>query len=273
VRKVFISHSHKDRIFADQLSKDLSKNGLEVWYSEWEMKPGDSLTRKISEGIISSGSMLVLLSSSSVSSKWVEKEFSIALCDNLASRSVKIIPILLEDCTFPRSFHFLGDTVYADFRGEYDVALRRLLAVLGVRPSRQGVKSYTGDPRALKALQPPGIEVAQWEGLRMHWTHDHLAETIEFLLTENDVISRPILEIPLTKMEASKLRRMSEPLAWGYYDLVDPQGPYRAIVQLSFVTQVPEYVSLRWLLNSRRRRALRVSWLRFVSEPTFDELE
>src|SRR5215472_11323729 len=60
--QVFISHSHKDRAFVERLANDLGANGLDVWYSEWQMKPGDSLTQKVAEGIKSSGSMIIVLS-------------------------------------------------------------------------------------------------------------------------------------------------------------------------------------------------------------------
>jgi hypothetical protein len=167
MRSVFISHSHMDRSFAEKLANDLGKHGLDVWYSEWQMKPGDSLTRKVADGIISSGSMLVLLSKNSVQSEWVEKELSLALCDSLANKNVRILPVLIETCAFPRSFHFLGDTIYADFRDDYNTALQRLLSALGVRPSRRGMKPYEDDPALLNVQQEGAITVARWEGLEI----------------------------------------------------------------------------------------------------------
>jgi hypothetical protein len=271
MQRVFLSYSHKDRPFAERLASDLAKNDIIVWYDEWEMKPGDSLVRKVSEGIMSSGSMLVLLSESSASSRWVQKEFSIALCDSLAKRDVKIVPILLEDCTFPKSFHFLGDIIYADFRSDYDDALRRLLSALSVRPSRHGIKSYKKDLQTLKVTRPAGIEVACWEGLEMIWQFDSLTGTVEFLLKHGArVTRRPLLSIPVTKIEAYKLRHLSERGGWGYYDLVEPVGPYRSCVRITYYIEEPDYANLVWLIDSKRRRTLRIRWDQFSGEPLFE---
>ncbi|MGO9782572.1 MAG: toll/interleukin-1 receptor domain-containing protein [Streptosporangiaceae bacterium] len=270
--RVFISHSYIDRSFAEKIANDLSRRGLNVWYSEWQMKPGDSLTQKVSEGIISSGSMLVLLSKSSVQSKWVEKELSLALCNSLASKNVQIVPVLIETCTFPRSFHFLGDTIYADFRDNYDTALNRLLAALGVRPSRRGIKLYEDDPSSLNVEMPGEITISCWEGLEMLWEFDRLAESIDLRLTKDGAESEwPLLQIPLTKKQSSKVQGMRQNGGWGYYDLIDPVGPYRALINVAFLTSECEPLTFRWLIDGRRRRAIRVSWDIFVGEddPTF----
>jgi hypothetical protein len=261
-----------DQSFAQRLANDLSKHGLNVWYSEWQMQPGDSLTRKISEGIISSGSMLVLLSKNSVQSEWVEKELSLALCNNLANKNVRIMPVLLETCTFPRSFHFLGDTIYADFRNDYDSALTRLLSALGVRPSKRGLKLYEDDISLLNVEAPGAIAVARVEGLETIWEFDRLAESINLLLAKDGTESKwPLLQIPLTKKQNSKILSMRENNGWGYYELIDLVGPYQALINVTFLSFECEPLAFRWLIDGRRRRTVRVSWDIFVGEndPTF----
>jgi hypothetical protein len=272
VRKVFISHSHLDQLFAERLAKDLGKHGLDVWYSEWQMRPGDSLTQKVAEGITSSGSMVVLLSKNSVQSPWVEKELSLALCSKLARQNVQIFPVLLETCSFPKSFHFIGDTLYADFRDDYNRALQRLLSALGVRPGRRGIKLYEGDASLLNVDQPGAITVARWEGLEMIWEFDRLTESIDLTLEHNGATPQwPLLQVPLTKRQSSKVRGMRENGGWGYYDLVDAIGPYRALINVAFLTHECEPLTFRWLIDGRRRRALRISWDIFggQDDPTF----
>ena len=49
--KIFLSHSSKDKEFVRKLADDLKTYGLSVWFDEWEIKVGDSITNKISQGI------------------------------------------------------------------------------------------------------------------------------------------------------------------------------------------------------------------------------
>jgi hypothetical protein len=48
---VFLSHSAKDKAVVRPLPERLRKDGLKVWFDEWEIKPGDSIPAKIEEGL------------------------------------------------------------------------------------------------------------------------------------------------------------------------------------------------------------------------------
>lgn len=271
MKKVFLSYSHKDRPFAEKLAGDLAKSGIAVWYDDWEMKPGDSLMQKVAQGIESSGGMLVLLSRNSVGSAWVEKEFSTALSDSLAQRKVKILPVLLEDCSFPRSFHFLGDIIYADFRTSYEDGLRRLLSVLGHGPGRRGVRSYGEGIGTLGVTRRPGILVALVEGLEMIWRFDSLTGVVDFLLKQGREVTRhPLISIRATKSDAYRLRHSNGGGIWGYYDLVEPVGRYISCVRLTYCIQEPDYTNLVWLLDDKRRRTLEMRWEQFTGETLFE---
>lgn len=39
---VFLSHSSKDKTIVRDLAARLRKDGLKLWFDEWELKPGDS---------------------------------------------------------------------------------------------------------------------------------------------------------------------------------------------------------------------------------------
>jgi len=270
--KVFISHSHRDQAFVRRLAQDLDGNGLEVWYSEWEMKPGDSIAKKIGTGVLSCGYMIVVLSPHSVNSKWVEKELSVGITAHLAEKNVTLIPILLRDCQFPATFHLLGDTIYADFRGDYDGALKRLIAALGVRPCRRGIKRFDGVLEDLKVEKPNAITMAQWEGLSTLWDFDRLIDVVTFYISRGEETSSPLLEVPLTRTEARRIRgsrKSSE--GWGYYDLLPPVGAYAACVNITFLSREWEPTHLTWMIDRKRRRALRLGWDIFggMEDPTF----
>jgi len=121
---LFISYSSKDAEFVGQLAADLFSRGAKVWWDKWQMKVGDSLHKKIQEGITNSAWLCVVLSPHSVSSPWVEKELNAALMRELEQKQVFVLPILYKDCEIPL---MLKDKVYADFRASYQQGLEAIL--------------------------------------------------------------------------------------------------------------------------------------------------
>ncbi len=103
-------------------------NGVQSWYDNWEILPGDSLTHKIGESILDNDFFVVVLSPNSVDSEWVQRELDLALNKEFRERQVQVIPVLLRDCEVPP---FLRDKVYADFRQDYHNGLVKLLRAVG----------------------------------------------------------------------------------------------------------------------------------------------
>jgi hypothetical protein len=73
--KIFLSHSKKDKVFIEKLANDLRSCGIDVWYDEWEIPPGESIRKKIFEdGITSCDLFFIYLTENSIPSYWVQKE-------------------------------------------------------------------------------------------------------------------------------------------------------------------------------------------------------
>lgn len=129
IRQVFICHSSKDKAFVRTLANDLKAHGVPVWFDEWSLKLGDSLTEKIQDGIQSSGWLLVVLSKNSVRSGWARRELNAGLALELEKNRIYILPVRIDSCRLPI---FLRDRLYADFRKPYrvglDLILRRVTA-------------------------------------------------------------------------------------------------------------------------------------------------
>ena len=143
---VFISHNHQDKTFVRRLGADLAANGVRPWIDEAEINVGDSLISKIGAAIDELDYFAIVLSPRSVASAWVQQELEQALTSQLASRQVKVLPILLEQCEIPA---FLRGKLYADFTqfARYDESFARLLKALGVETDKgQGGTVY--DPFA-----------------------------------------------------------------------------------------------------------------------------
>ena len=83
---VFISHASEDKLdVARPLASLLVQAGLSVWLDEFELTVGDSLRRKIDQGLASCRFGLVILSKAFFAKEWPQKEL-----DALVAR---------EDCT------------------------------------------------------------------------------------------------------------------------------------------------------------------------------
>ena len=78
--RVFISHNHKDRIFVEQkITGPLAKRGIETWYSNSDIIPGENYIQAIEAGLLKSDWVIVIVSQHSAASDWVRAEVRTAL--------------------------------------------------------------------------------------------------------------------------------------------------------------------------------------------------
>jgi signal transduction histidine kinase len=129
---IFLSHTGEDKPFARRLGADLDRSGARVWIDEAEIQIGDSLIRKIEEGISNANYLGVVLSPASVASSWVQREVEIALTKEIGGKRVIVLPFLYKTCDIPP---FLSGKTYADFRtnGAYYEELNKVKKRLGLR--------------------------------------------------------------------------------------------------------------------------------------------
>ncbi|BCS89103.1 toll/interleukin-1 receptor domain-containing protein [Pseudodesulfovibrio sediminis] len=130
---VFLSHSSEDKSLVRKIGNDLMRYGAKVWIDEAEIKIGDSLIDKISEGIHEADYLAVSLSRASVKSEWVKRELNIALNREISGHRIKVVPLLLKQCDLPL---FLIDKKYINLSGTYNYidgiqALAKDLNLLG----------------------------------------------------------------------------------------------------------------------------------------------
>ncbi len=76
--RIFISYSHLDTRFVNQLTADLQRNGIEVWIDQSGIRGGEAWSKAIVEGINNCDAFLSVLSPNSTASRNVTKELSIA---------------------------------------------------------------------------------------------------------------------------------------------------------------------------------------------------
>src|SRR6266702_1001896 len=86
---IFISHASEDKKdFVEPLAYALQTVGISVWYDDFSLKIGDSLSEAIDRGLANSSHGLVVLSQNFFEKKWPRRELGA-----LIARSVRILPI------------------------------------------------------------------------------------------------------------------------------------------------------------------------------------
>jgi hypothetical protein len=71
---VFISYSHNDKDVVDVLANRLAADQINYWLDEKDLFVGDVVDKAISKGIQESLLFIIVLTPTSISSRWVERE-------------------------------------------------------------------------------------------------------------------------------------------------------------------------------------------------------
>lgn len=124
---IFLSHTSEDKPFVRKLKESLENHGVtKVWLDEAEIQIGDSLIKKIEEGLRMTKYTGVILSPRSIKSNWVEKELEIAMNREIGTGEVVVLPLVIEECEIPT---FLQGKLYAKFctPEQFDSSLQKLV--------------------------------------------------------------------------------------------------------------------------------------------------
>lgn len=81
--KVFLSFAYEDQILAEKIAIFLQSNGIDTWWAEWCIRPGDSLRQMIDEGLKECTHFIALLTPTSVTRPWVNQEMDAGLVKKL----------------------------------------------------------------------------------------------------------------------------------------------------------------------------------------------
>ena len=57
---VFISHNKADKNQAREIAMFLAAENINVWFDEWDISPGDSITEEISNGLCKCSHMIMI---------------------------------------------------------------------------------------------------------------------------------------------------------------------------------------------------------------------
>ena len=88
-----LAHTSEDKEgFVEPLARELAEMGVAPWLDIWEIRPGDSLVRKLfEEGLDTVGAVIVVVSESSAAKPWVREELGAAVVRRITS-NVRLFP-------------------------------------------------------------------------------------------------------------------------------------------------------------------------------------
>ncbi len=121
---VFLSHSSRDKLRVRQLAERLREAGLQVWFDEWVIQPGDDIYSAIEHGLEYARTLILCMSQAAIDSDWVKLERNTAIFRDPQNKQRRFIPVLLADCRMPDTIRRYA---YVDWRDESDEALAKLI--------------------------------------------------------------------------------------------------------------------------------------------------
>lgn len=136
--RAFISHSSEDKISVRKLAEKLRSSHVDAWYAEWEIGPGDSIVEKIGKGLSECDVFIIVVSTNSIASRWVQEELNSAVVRRI-SEEARIIPVRLDDSPVPTVINHLHWVKMPPPEEEFDKLLRAIFGVndkppLGIIP-------------------------------------------------------------------------------------------------------------------------------------------
>jgi class 3 adenylate cyclase len=94
--RVFLSHNQRNREFVEQrIREPLASRGVETWYAEQDIIPGDDYIRRIQDGLLKCDWMLVVVTEHAGASDWVRAEVNTALKD--ARFRGRVLPLRVDE--------------------------------------------------------------------------------------------------------------------------------------------------------------------------------
>jgi hypothetical protein len=140
--KCFISYASEDMAFAKRLHGDLQRKGVQCWFAPESLRAGDKFKMEIDESIQHCDKLLVILSTHSVTSGWVEHEVGIARHKESNGKRLVIMPILLETnatrstkkwVKYIQNNRHIEEFIHWNDSSQYQRALSQLLTHLKVK--------------------------------------------------------------------------------------------------------------------------------------------
>ena len=140
----FISYSSDDDEFTRKLHGDLQNEGVRCWFAPEDMKIGGKIREELDTHIRLRDKLVLVLSESSINSRWVELEVETAFEEEDRRGEIVLFPIRLDDSVFGVTAHWaqqirqtrnIGDFTSWKDHDSYTTAFERVVRDLSSKES------------------------------------------------------------------------------------------------------------------------------------------
>jgi hypothetical protein len=134
MKDIFICHASEDKkTFIEPLLEALSSEDISCWYDNAEIKWGDSIVKKVNQGLRSSRFVLVALSMNSIKKHWPNAELEASINMEFSAGTTKVLPLLIgndeEIETIIEHYPILQSKLYV----KYSIGIKEILKLLKER--------------------------------------------------------------------------------------------------------------------------------------------
>ncbi len=134
--QTFISHSHRDKEFAQLLAERLRELDLSAWLDSEKIHVGDDILEHVGRGLATTDLLIFIISEASLQSEWCKRELNFVANREITEKKILIVPIVIDDTPITDlPWHLQGRSVAhvsADAKGA-DSAAESVLEILKLR--------------------------------------------------------------------------------------------------------------------------------------------
>ncbi len=166
---VFVSHNQRDKNTAREIALFLAAEGINVWFDEWKIPAGRSITASVSDALETTTHLILLWSKNARKSNWVRRELFAAASRSVETGKLTLIPVRLDSTPLPT---LLRDIKYLTYSTGTELDRFNIVrAITGKNPSEEFTKAITrkyrelthGGPRGLRACPECGSAQLDWK--------------------------------------------------------------------------------------------------------------
>jgi len=130
--RVYLCHSNEDIQMIRSIYRRLSDNGINVWFKEEFLLPGQNKKQQPEKAIRKSNIIIVCLSKAAINKKGLfqkEIKYALELANEQPEGSIFIIPVKLDDCNIPEQLSHLHELKYYEDGGHDKLLLSLNLCI------------------------------------------------------------------------------------------------------------------------------------------------
>jgi hypothetical protein len=167
--RVFISHSSKDKEFANLAVRELRSSSVAPWIDNEQIITGDDIFERLGQGLQTMDVLVFIISRAALESEWIKREVRYAAGREVEEKRALVLPFIIDDTPINALDWFLRhrnvSRVNPDADGAKQIAndVGRVIERRSITSASgsSGDAAFRGDPRIDELIK--GIGSGDWE--------------------------------------------------------------------------------------------------------------